>query len=191
MTVNSRMTTDITQLLHAHGAGVPDALDRLLPLVYDDLRRVARGQLKRRPDHSIDTGGLVHEAYLRLIDQTRATWNDRGHFLAVSALAMRQILVDRARRRLRAKRGGDQVKVPLSRGDDAVDLNAQLVLDVDLALQKLSLADAALARVVECRFFAGLTDEETASALGLSVRTAQRQWFKARAWLRVELGGAH
>jgi RNA polymerase sigma factor (TIGR02999 family) len=184
------MATDVTQLLHAHGAGVPDALDRLLPIVYDDLRRIARGQLRRRPDHSMDTGGLVHEAYLRLVDQTRATWNDRGHFFAVSALAMRQILVDRARRRLRVKRGGDQVLVPLSAGDAAADHDAQLVLDVDLALQRLSAADPALARVVECRFFAGLTDDETASALGLPVRTAQRQWFKARAWLRAELGGA-
>lgn len=183
------MSTDVTQLLLAHGAGVPDALDRLLPLVYDDLRRVARGQLRRRPDHSLDTAGLVHEAYLRLVDQTRASWNDRGHFFAVSALAMRQILVDRARRRLRTKRGGDQVLVPLSGGHDPADRDAQLVLDVDLALQKLADLDPALARVVECRFFAGLTDDETAAALGLSVRTAQRQWFKARAWLRSELGG--
>lgn len=183
------MSIDVTQLLHAHGAGVPDALDRLLPLVYDDLRRVARGQLRRRPDHSLDTGGLVHEAYLRLVDQSRATWNDRGHFFAVSALAMRQILVDRARRRLRAKRGGDHVVVALSDGHDPGDRDAQLVLDVDLALQKLAGLDPALARVVECHFFAGLTDEETAAALGISVRTAQRQWFKARAWLRAELGG--
>lgn len=184
------MASDITALLLQHGAGAPGALEQLLPLVYDDLRRVARGQLRRRPDHSLDTGGLVHEAYLRLVDQTRAHWNDRGHFFAVSALAMRQILVDRARRRLRVKRGGDQAPVPLQPDLDAADRDAQLVLDVDLALQKLAAADGALARVVECRFFAGLTDEETADALGVSVRTAQRQWFKARAWLREELGRA-
>ncbi len=184
------MSMDVTALLQAHGAGAANALDQLLPLVYDDLRRVARGQLRRRPDHSLDTAGLVNEAYLRLVDQTRAQWNDRGHFFAVSALAMRQILVDRARRRLRAKRGGDKVVVAIDHDVDPADRDAQLVLDVDLALQKLAAHDPDLARVVNCRFFAGLTDEETAAALGTSVRTAQRQWFKARAWLREELGQA-
>jgi len=179
---------DVTALLQAHGAGAEHALDQLLPLVYDDLRRVARGQLRRRPDHSLNTAGLVNEAYLRLVDQTRAQWNDRGHFFAVSALAMRQILVDRARRRLRSKRGGDQVIVAIDESIDAADRDAQLVLDVDIALQKLGDYDPDLARVVNCRFFAGLTDEETAAALGTSMRTAQRQWFKARAWLREELG---
>jgi len=179
---------DVTALLQAHGAGAEHALDQLLPLVYDDLRRVARGQLRRRPDRSLDTAGLVNEAYLRLVDQTRAHWNDRGHFFAVSALAMRQILVDRARRRLRRKRGGDQVVVAIDEHIDPADRDAQLVLDVDLALTKLANHDPDLAKVVDCRFFAGLTDDETAAALGTSVRTAQRQWFKARAWLREELG---
>jgi RNA polymerase sigma-70 factor, ECF subfamily len=183
--------TDITKLLIAHGAGDAEALNRLVPLVYGDLQRVARAQLRRhRPGDSLNTTGLVHEAYVRLIDQSRASWRDRGHFFAVSALAMRQIVVDYARRRGRQKRGGDQAFVTF---DDAVDpgvREAQRLLDIDAALHKLAQQNPRLARVVECRFFAGFTEEETAEALGLSVRTAQREWYKARAWLRAELGGA-
>lgn len=183
------MTTDVTQLLIAHGAGQAGALDQLVPLVYDDLRRVARGQLGRyRPGDSLNTTGLVHDAYMRLVDQTRATYRDRGHFFAVCAMAMRQIIVDYARRRGRRKRGGDQVHVPLDEDNSPAAREASHVLDVDDALQKLGAANPRLARVVECRFFAGLSEQETAEALGLSVRTAQREWFKARAWLRAELG---
>lgn len=183
------MTTDVTQLLIAHGAGQAGALDQLVPLVYDDLRRVARGQLGRyRPGDSLNTTGLVHDAYMRLVDQTRATYRDRGHFFAVCAMAMRQIIVDYARRRGRRKRGGDQVHVPLDEDNSPAAREAGHVLDVDDALQKLGAANPRLARVVECRFFAGLSEQETAEALGLSVRTAQREWFKARAWLRAELG---
>jgi RNA polymerase sigma-70 factor, ECF subfamily len=179
----------VTELLIAHRAGDDHALDRLVPLVYDDLRRLARRQLRRRqPGQTLDTGSLVNEAYLRLVDRTRASWRDRGHFLAVSAMAMRQIVVDHARRRSRVKRGGRQTVVPLETRHEPGDRDAGLVLDVDLALKKLAAADARLARVVECRYFAGLTDEETAAALGVSIRTAQREWFKARAWLRRELG---
>jgi RNA polymerase sigma factor (TIGR02999 family) len=181
---------DVTELLIAHRSGREGALDQLVPLVYNDLRRVARGQLARlRPGDSLNTTGLVHEAYLRLIDQSRATYRDRGHFFAVCSIAMRQIIVDYARRRGRRKRGGDHVHVPL---DDAVNpavREAERVLEIDAALQKLGNYDARLARVVECRFFAGLSEQETAEALGLSMRTAQREWFKARAWLRAELSG--
>lgn len=184
------MTADITQLLLAHGSGQADALDQLVPLVYDDLRRVARAQLGRhRLGDSLNTTGLVHDAYMRLVDQSRATYRDRGHFFAVCAIAMRQIIVDYARRRGRQKRGGDHVHVPL---DDAVTpaaREADRVLEINDALDKLAAQDARLARVVECRFFAGLNEQETAEALGLSVRTTQREWFKARAWLRAELGG--
>ena len=183
--------TDVTELLIAHRAGDDHALDRLVPLVYDDLRRLARRQLRgRQPNQTLDTASLVNEAYLRLVDHTRASWRDRGHFLAVSAMAMRQIVVDHARRRTRAKRGGGQAVVSLETRHDPGLGDAGLVLEVDLALKKLAAADERMARVVECRYFAGLTDEETAAALGVSVRTAQREWFKARAWLRRELGAS-
>jgi RNA polymerase sigma-70 factor (ECF subfamily) len=184
------VTTDITQLLIAHGAGDAEALDQLVPLVYDDLRRLARVQLRRRGGaETLNTGGLVNEAYLRLVDQTQASWRDRGHFFAVCAIAMRQIVVDHARRRARIKRGGDQGMVPLDEARDHAATDAARVLEIDLALRKLAESDRRLAAVVECRYFAGLTEEETALALGVSVRTAQREWFKARAWLRHELAG--
>jgi RNA polymerase sigma factor (TIGR02999 family) len=183
------LPSTITQLLQAHGAGDHDAVNRLVPLLYQDLRRIARIQLRRRAGQdSLDTAGLVHEAYLRLVDQSRAEWRDRGHFLAVAAIAMRQIAVDHVRRRLRVKRGGSAAPVPLDSGHASRD-DWEKILAVDLALQKLEAADARLARVVECRYFAGLSEDETAAALGVSLRTAQREWFKARAWLRAELGG--
>ncbi len=182
--------TGVTQLLAAHRDGDRHALDRLMPLVYDDLRRLARIQLRRRrPEESLDTCGLVHEAYLRLVDQTCADWRDRGHFFAVSAIAMRQIVVDHARRRRRAKRGGQNVIVGLDETNEPASLEAERILELDQALERLAAVDERQARVVECRYFAGLTDEETAAALGLSVRTAQREWFKARAWLRAALAG--
>ncbi len=184
------MQSDITALLAAHGEGQVDALDRLVPMVYQDLRRMARGHLRRRrPDDTLNTTGLVHEVYVRLVDQSRATWRDRGHFFAVSAIAMRQIVVDHARRRARLKRGGDQVMVPLDDAPDLAAREADQVMAVDQALRRLADLDPRLARVVECRYFAGLTEEETAAALQVSVRTAQREWFKARAWLREALGG--
>jgi RNA polymerase sigma-70 factor (ECF subfamily) len=177
-------------LLAAHAQGDRAAFDRLVPLVYDDLRRMARAQLRRRKRFdSLDTAALVHDAYLRLADQAQVSWRDRGHFFAVCALAMRQIVVDRARRRLRIKRGGDQIVVPLDAEHEPHRRGVTEILDVDLALEKLAAQDPRLARVVECRYFAGLNDAETADALGVSVRTAQREWFKARAWLRIELGG--
>ena len=184
------MIADITELLIAHRGGRGDALDQLMPLVYDELRRVARGQLRRlRPGDSLNTTGLVHEAYVRLVDSSRATYRDRGHFFAVCAMAMRQIIVDYARHRGRQKRGGDQVLVPLDEASDRAGHEAAHLLEVDAALHKLAQHDKRLAHVVECRFFAGLSDEETAEALGTSLRTAQREWFKARAWLRSEIGG--
>lgn len=183
------MPADITELLLAHRGGDATALDRLVPLVYDDLRRIARGQLRRRrPGDTLNTTGLVHEAYVRLVDQTGASWRDRGHFFAVSAIAMRQIVVDHARRRMRAKRGGDRVTVPLDDVQEPAAREAGRILEIDEALERLAKVDRRLVQVVECRYFAGLTEEETAAALGVSVRTAQREWFKARAWLRQELG---
>lgn len=183
------MSTDVTELLQAHGRGQPDAFERLVPLVYGDLRRVARAQLRRlRVGETLDTTGLVHEAYLRLVDQSRAAWQDRGHFLAVSAMAMRQILIDHAREKTRIKRGGDQPKAQLDEAMAALASDAERLIEIDMALNKLADAEPRLVRVVECRYFAGLSEQETAEALGVSLRTAQRDWLKARAWLREELG---
>lgn len=181
----------MTELLIAHGQGAAGALDQLVPLVYDDLRKAARAQLRRVASRgqSLDTTGLVHEAYLRLVDQSRVSWQDRGHFFAVCAVAMRQILIDRARRRTRAKRGGGAEAVPIEAANEPADAAAEHLLDLDFALQKLATVDPRLVRVVECRYFAGLTEQETAEALGVSLRTAQREWLKARAWLRSELQG--
>jgi RNA polymerase sigma factor (TIGR02999 family) len=135
----------------------------------------------------LNTTALVHDAYVRLVDQSRATYRDRGHFFAVCAIAMRQIIVDYARRRARQKRGGDHVHVVLDEAVTAAVQQAGRVLEINDALDKLARLDPRLARVVECRFFAGLSERETAEALEISVRTAQREWFKARAWLRHEL----
>jgi RNA polymerase sigma factor (TIGR02999 family) len=185
----SNVPSEVTELLHAHGRGQPDAFGRLVPLVYDDLRRVARSQLRRlRVGDTLDTTGLVHEAYLRLVDQTKATWHDRGHFLAVSAVAMRQVLIDHARHKSRAKRGGAVEHAELDEGVTAAAADAQRLIEIDMALGKLAEVNPHLVRVVECRYFAGLSEHETAEAMGVSLRTAQREWLKARAWLRQELG---
>lgn len=179
---------DITELLVAHGKGRPDALEQLVPLVYADLRRMARAHMRgRRPGATLDTGGLVHEAYVRLVDERRAEWRDRRHFFAVAAMAMRQIVIDHARRRSRAKRGGGGHLTAL---DDAADLIAgdvEQLLDLDRALAELEALDARAVRIVECRYFGGLSEAETAEALGVSLRTVQREWLKARAWLRGAL----
>ena len=179
---------DVTELLRAHGRGEAGAFEQVVPLVYQDLRRAARLQLRRlRVGETLDTTGLVHEAYLRLVDQTKATFQDRGHFLAASAMAMRHILIDHARTRRRQKRGGGQAHEELDERALAVNADADRLLEIDRALEKLGAVDPRLVRVVECRFFAGLSEEETAQALGVSLRTAQRDWLKARAWLRQAL----
>lgn len=179
---------DITRVLLAHERGEDGAFDELVALVYEDLRRIARGQLRRRhPGQTLDTTGLVHEAYLRLVDQTRASWSHRGHFFAVSARAMRQILIDHARKRLAAKRGGGQHHTSLDEAGAAVDAQADWLLEVNDALERLKAVDERLVRVVECRFFAGLTEEETAEALEIGLRTVQRDWMRARAWLKTEM----
>lgn len=179
---------DVTRLLRAYAQGDLQVFDALVPLVYEDMRRLARAQLRRQPGRSLDTIGLVHEAYLRLVDQTAANWQDRSHFLAVAAMAMRQILVDRARARLRQKRGGGRIVEPLEHDEvAAVAADAEQMLIVDDALRRLAGVDPRLVRVVECRYFAGLSEAETAQALGTSLRTVQRDWLKARAWLRTQL----
>ena len=183
--------SEIARLLQAHEAGDATAFDRLVPLVYDELRRLARRHLRRLPGgHTLNTTGLVHEAYLKLARSPGLRLNDQGHLMAVTACAMRQVLVGRARARLRVKRGSgeasvelDESRVPNEGGD------AEALLDLDRALARLREHDARLASIFECRYFGGLSEEETAEALGLSLRTAQRGWMRARAWLRADLEG--
>ncbi len=179
---------DITGLLLAWRAGDRDALDRLFPLVYEELRGIAHRQLRgEHPERSLGTTGLVHEAYLKLVDQTRVQWVDRAHFFAVAARAMRRILVDQARRRGALKRGGAPKRVSLSDVPVAIEQRADTLVALDEALTELAGVDERLSRVVECRFFGGLTEEETAEALGVTARTVRRDWTKAKGWLQRAL----
>jgi RNA polymerase sigma-70 factor (ECF subfamily) len=178
---------EITDLLQALEAGAPGAVDRLIPLVYEELRLLASGYLRsERPDHTLQTTGLVHEAYLRLVDQPRTTWKNRGHFFGIAAQAMRRILVDYARRRHSTKRDGG---LPITLDEEQAGApDDRDILGVDEALGRLAELDQRQARVVELRYFAGLTIEETAEALELSPATVKREWLSARAWLQRELG---
>lgn len=179
---------EITRLLQAHHAGDRESFDQLVPLVYDRLRRIARGQLARGGrGRTLDTTSLVHEAYVQLVDETGVDWQDRGHFYAISARAMRRIVVDYARQRTAQKRGGGKPDLTLEPGLIGVEQQAELVLAVDQALERLADFNERLARVVECRYFAGMTEQETAEALDSSLRTVQRDWLRAKAWLRKEL----
>jgi RNA polymerase sigma factor (TIGR02999 family) len=179
---------DITGLLLAWRAGEPGVFDRLFPLVYDELHRIAHSQLGREPPgHTLDTTSLVHEAYLRLVDQTRVQWTDRSHFFAVATQAMRRILVDYARRYRAQKRGGAPRRVSLKDAMLVAEERADALLAVDEALGELAGLDERLSRVVECRFFGGLTEEETAEVLGITARTVRRDWTKAKGWLHRAL----
>jgi len=179
---------DVTHLLHAFRDGEADALDRLLPILYRDLRRIARSHVRRGPSgHTLNTTALVHEAYLRLVDQTRAEWQDRQHFLSVCARAMRQIVISNARKHSAEKRGGGEKPVSLNEEIAGAPDRDEWLLELDRALEKLGSHNERMARVVECRYFAGYSEQETADALGTSLRTVQRDWMRARAWLREEL----
>ena len=185
---DSPASTTITDYLLAARGGDREVMDRLFVSVYDELRRIAHHALSHeRTDHTLGTTGLVHEAYFRLVDQTRVEWRDRGHFFGVASRAMRQVLVDYARRRGAVKRGGKVKVLALEEGMVPAEERAEALLAVDEALTRLSEHDAGLAQVVECRFFGGLTEDETAEATGSSVRTVQRQWRRAKAWLYQEL----
>ncbi len=179
--------TVFTDLLKESRAGNPEALDRLVPLVYDQLRAIAHRQLRaERPEHTLGTTALVHEAYLRLVDQTRVDWQDRSHFFALAARTMRRVLVDYARRRGARKRRAVEHTV-LEDALALADQQADLVLSIDEALNRLAQLDERQSRVVECRFFGGLTEEETAELLGVTARTVRNDWVKARGWLYHEL----
>jgi RNA polymerase sigma factor (TIGR02999 family) len=185
------MTNDserVSRILRESPPGDRRALDRVFSLVYEELRRLAHAQLVRGPaGDTISTTVLIHEAWMRLADQTGARFPDRVHFYAYAARVMRTILVDHARTRGAQKRGGGWQAVDLSRGELAIDTQADLVVAVDEALTRLTALDERVGRVVECRFFGGMTIEDTAEALGVSPATVKRGWSLAQAWLYRDL----
>ena len=179
---------DMTQILTAATAGDQVAADKLLPLVYDELRALAARYLQEeRPSHTLQTTALVHEAYLKLIDQSRVKWKDRTHFFAVAATAMRRILVNHAKAKKRSKRGGDQEKISLDVAAAIYEERALDLVALDEALEQLAAMDQQQSRIVELRFFGGLTVDEVAEVLGISARTVHREWTTARAWLRGQI----
>jgi len=180
---------EVTNLLRSWGRGEEDAANRLLAAIYDDLHaQAARAMRREGGEHTLQATALVHEAYLRLVDQKHVDWKNRAHFFAIAAQSMRRVLVDHARGRLAEKRGGGVEKVTLSdaavgaNDDDAVD-----VLALHDALERLAALDPDQARVVELRYFGGMNIDETAEALGISAATVKREWAVARAWLKREL----
>ena len=177
-----------TDVLTEMRSGVPESLDQVVALAYQQLRAIAHRRLiARGPAGTLSTTALVHEAYLKLVDQSRAGVQDHAHFLALASLAMRHVLVDRARERNTLKRGGERQRVTLDDIALSVDTEADVLLQLNDALDRLAAFEPRLARVVECRFFGGLTDAQTAEALGLTSRTVQRDWVKARVLLRRAL----
>lgn len=182
---------DLERLLASLPDGGAGVADRLVPLLYDELRRIARRELRReRPGHTLSTTALVHEAYLRLAGPSELSHTDRARFLAASAIAMRRVLIDHARRQQAGKRGGAWKRVSLSGVALAAEEPGETLLVLDGALQELSAANPRLATVVDCRFFGGMTEEETAVALGVTARTIRRDWLKAKAWLAHSLDAA-
>jgi RNA polymerase sigma factor (TIGR02999 family) len=178
----------VTELLAKAGSGDSSALANVFPLIYEELHRLAQQQLRREPDgHTLSPTALVHEAYMRLIDYSRMEWNGRAHFLAVAATAMRRILVDHARGHRSLKRGGAVRHVSIDSVELGTEDRADLLIAVDEALSRLKEIESRQAQVVECRFFGGMTEEETAEALGIGLRTAKRDWAKAKIWLHREI----
>lgn len=181
-------TDEVTRLLRDWGNGNQQALEKLVPLIYDELRHLAHKCLYReRPSHTLQTTALVHEAYFKLIDQKDARWQNRAHFFAIAAQAMRRILVDSARRHTAMKRGGPAENLPLH---EAANISLEpdpILLPLDEALNELAEIDPQQSRIVELRFFGGLTIEETAEVMKLSTDTIKREWAMARAWLRQAL----
>ncbi len=186
--ISSPSREHVTQVLIDWSKGEGGAAERLMPLIYDEMRQIARGYLRReRADHTLQATGLVHEAYLRLVDQTVTSWQNRAQFFGVAACVMRRVLVDHARRHRAEKRGGDWEKVEF---DDALAAGLPRSLDLvalDEALQELARVDPRQSQVVELRFFGGLTTEEAGEVLEVSPRTIKREWRRARAWLYREI----
>jgi RNA polymerase sigma factor (TIGR02999 family) len=192
MSESTPSTDAVARLLADASAGKREALDALLPLVYAELHRLAAAYMRReRPGQTIQATALVHEAYLRLLGEPNTRWQNRAHFCAIAARSMRQILVERARARGRLKRGGDHRRITLSEATAGPGLSTGVDVErLDEALSRLGEMDPDLARLVELRFFGGLSIEETAEAMAVSPATAKRRWAVARAWLKRELAGA-
>lgn len=179
---------DVTQLLMQASGGDRAAVDALLPHVYKELRRLAGGYMKReREGHTLDATGLVHEAYMKLVDQSRVEWQNRSHFFGIAATAMRRILVDHARGRQADKRGGGVARAELNDEIIGSDDRAEELIAVDEALERLAVWDPVKSRVIELRFFGGLSIEECADVMEVSVATVNRHWRMAKAWLHGEL----
>jgi len=192
--MSERSNTNFSTLLARAREGDGSALRALFPLVYDELKRIARSQRRRQDEETLNTTALVHEAYIRIAGQEEIAVRDRDHFFAVAAMAMRQILIDHARRRLAAKRGGGHVRISfediesaLNGGASFSDTNAEALMALDRGLERLALRSKRQSQVVECRFFGGLSIEECARALGTSPATVKRDWTMAQAWLYREL----
>jgi RNA polymerase sigma factor (TIGR02999 family) len=186
--MSGAMQHDVTQILHDWTDGDQNAPERLMPFVYDELRRLARSFLARERDaHTLQPTALVHEAYVRLVDQTRVNWQNRAHFYGIAASMMRRILIDHARAHATEKRGGAAIHLSLDDVQVPVEQRASGLVALDKALEKLSQFDERKCRIVEMRFFAGLNDEEISEVLGVTTRTVLRDWKKARLWLYREL----
>ena len=179
---------DVTALLVEVANGNQAAQEQLVPLVYDQLKRLARRYMRReRADHTLQTTALVHEAYLRLAGRSGLPWRDRSHFFQIAAHVMRQVLVDRARKRHAGKRGGSVLQVSLDKALDIAEAQSADLLALEDALARLQQVDGRQCQVIEMRFFAGMSEEEIAQALGVSERTVNREWRMARAWLYQEV----
>jgi RNA polymerase sigma-70 factor, ECF subfamily len=184
----TRPPGDVTQLLADLQDGRPDSASQLIPLVYDELHRLAHRHMRdERPDHTLQATALVHEAYVRLVNQPQRTWQNRAHFIAVAAQVMRRILVDYARARRTSKRGGAPQRVPLEEPLLFTEEQSDDLVSLDEALARLAQFDERQSRIVELRFFGGLTVDETAEVLGISSKTVKRDWSVARAWLHREV----
>jgi RNA polymerase sigma factor (TIGR02999 family) len=183
--------TNVTRILFAIEQGDPSAAERLLPLVYDELRRLAAEKMREeKPGQTLQATALVHEAYIRLVDMEKAQhWNSRGHFFAAAAEAMRRILVEQARRKRGPRHGGGQRRRELVEVQIASPAAPERLLALDEALAKLAVRDPKIAELVKLRYFAGLTNKQAAAVLGVSPRTADSYWAYAKAWLREEIDG--
>ena len=186
--MSGELQHEVTQILHDWSGGDPQAPERLMPFVYDELRRLARAFLSReRGGHTLQSTALVHEAYVRLVDQTRVRWQNRAHFYGIASRMMRRVLVDHARAHVTEKRGGALIHLSLEDVQLPVEQRAAGFLALDEALGRLALLDERKSSVVEMRFFGGMTDKEIAEALGVTTRTVLRDWKMARLWLYREL----
>lgn len=184
-----RPQEDITKLLKGLSAGEEGAEEALMPHVYNELRNLARHYMRaERAGHTLQTTALVHEAYLRLGDEEDTVWEDKSHYMRIASRAMRQILIDHARRKKAEKKGGKWGREPLYQAAELMEEVSHDLLDLDIALNKMAVIDPRMAQVVELRFFGGLTVEQTARAMGISKATVKREWMVAKAWLMQKIG---